>query len=121
MCFNEKTWRFKRYPKHVTPAVYRDRPISDIDTITKNSDSLYYPQHDPKTIEETVLREGEYVRSPKSQTVYKVNEFDSVVGASKGLPSKWVKVESTNGEFHGRPIAEDEYRRFKTRIIPCCK
>ena len=89
--------------------------------MTRNSDSRYYPQCQQRDIEESVLREGTYVRSPKPNTIYKVHEFPSDIGASNGQPSRWVKVESTNGEFHGRPIAEIEYRRFMNRIVPCCR
>ena len=120
MCFDETAWKFKQYPKHHTPRAYRDRPLAEIDAMTRNSDSRYYPQCQQRDIEESVLREGSYVRSPKANTVYKVNEFPSDIGASNGQPSRWVKVESTNSEFHGRPIAESEYRKFMNHVIPCC-
>jgi len=120
MCFNEATWRFRQYRKHQTPPSYRDSPRAEIDALTLNADSLYYPGCSQREIEEMVLTSGNYVRSPKPKTVYKVNEFPADIGASNGQPSRWVKVESTNGEFHGRPIAEEEYRRFMTRIITCC-
>ncbi len=120
MCFDEANWKFKQYLKHHTPPAYRDRPLAEIDAMTRNSDSRYYPQCQQRDIEESVLREGTYVRSPKPNTVYKVNEFPSDIGASNGQPSRWVKVESTSGEFHGRPIAESEYRKFMNHTIACC-
>src|SRR5438270_2095321 len=106
MCFSEKTWKFMPYPKHRAPLKARERPLSEIHQLTVRSRSLYYPEVDPKAVEETALRHGVYVSSPKPNTVYKVSEFPNEIGASNGEPSKWVKVESTNAVFHGRPITE---------------
>lgn len=121
MCFAQNTWKFKDYPKHHSPPAYRDLPVSDIDAMTQNADSRYYPTSDQRSVEDVVLRDGTYARTAKPNTIYKVNEFPMDVGASDGRPSRWVKVESTNGEYHGRPISEQEYRKLMNRVIPCCE
>lgn len=40
-------------------------------------------------------------------------EFDRVIGAKYGKPSKWVRVEETRitggVEIHGHPITKEEY------------
>jgi len=83
------------------PLKHRDSPRDEITALTTRARSLYYPNNDPKDIEDNVLRNGTYVASPKVNTVYKVGEFPSDIGASNGQPSKWVKVESTSGTYHG--------------------
>ena len=120
MCFDETAWQHKPYRKHHTPPSYRDKSHPEINAITRNADSRYYPERDSRTVEEQVLRNGTYVRCLKPNTVYKVHEFPSDVGASDGESSKWVKVECTKAEYHGRPISEAEYRKHITRTIPCC-
>src|SRR6267143_4141077 len=121
MCIDQSKWRFRSYTKHVTPATYRDRPREQIDRMTINSDSRYYTDYQPQDLERNVLDHGIYVRSPKAHKVFKVHEFPDHVGASNGQPSRWVKVEVTNGEYHGRPITREQYARWAAQQIPCCR
>jgi hypothetical protein len=120
VCIDQAGWRFRPYPKHETPPSFRDKDLAEIDRLTVNADSRYYPQHQPSELEAQVVGIGLYVYSPKRHTIYKVLEFAAHIGASKGTPSRWVKVEVTNGEYHGRPITSEEYARFVGSQIPCC-
>src|SRR5438876_3442994 len=119
MCFDQTKWKVKPYYKHHTPPSYRNRSHQEIAAITTNSDSRYYPECEPRMVEEQVLRQGTYVICRKPKTIYKVHEFPSQIGASNGSPSRWVKVECTNAEYHGRPISEEEYRKHMAQPIPC--
>ena len=120
MCFDQSHWHFRPYLKHHTPASHRSRTRSEIEALTRNADSRYYPESNPAAIEEQVVRGGLYVRCRKPNTIYKVHEFGDEIGASNGTSSRWVKVECTNGEYHGRPISADEYRKHMSQRIPCC-
>lgn len=121
MCFDESQWNWVRYRKHIAPASVRTAPSNEVDGLTEGRPSLYYPGVECRDTEETVLRDGVYVQSPKPATIYKVMEFDNHIGASSGGPSKWVKVESTSGFFHGRPISRAEFDRLIKHQIPCCE
>jgi hypothetical protein len=39
-------------------------------------------------------------------------EFESVVGASDGGESRWIRVEESGGTIHGHPITELEYNKL---------
>jgi hypothetical protein len=110
------------YRKHQTPPRLRDATTGDIDLETEEGrPSLYYPSVAQLEVEESVLTQGFYVRSAKRATICKVREFGDLLGASEGQPSRWVLVEVTNGEFHGRPITRELYlkkMRFQTQ---CCE
>jgi len=121
MCIDQTNWRFCPYRKHETPSKYRSNPLADIDRLTLNSDSLYYPTHQPQVLEQLVIGAGIYVQSPKAHKTFKIHEFAEPIGACDGQPSRWVKVEVTSGEFHGRPISHEQYTRFANRQIPCCR
>lgn len=121
MCFNETTWRWVNYRKHKVPPSLRGAAKSEIDRNTANGrDSLYYMEVDQRAIETAVAQRGNYVESAKVATVLKVMEFPNFVGASEGQPSRWVQVEHTSGEFHGRPIAENAFNRKMKRPTTCC-
>lgn len=121
MCFDESQWQWVDYRKHIPPPRLREAPLNEINGLTEGRRSLYYPSVQSRELEKAVLREGIYVHSPKPATVYKVKEFDDDIGASAGSPSKWVKVETTSGYFHGRPITRAEFDRLIGQRIPCCE
>jgi hypothetical protein len=120
VCIDQTNWRFRPYPKHETPPSFRDRDHADIDRLTLGADSRYYREHPVEHIEKQVIQLGVYVQSHKAHKILKIHEFPEFVGASSGEASRWVKVEITNDEFHGRPITADEFRRHMARQIPCC-
>lgn len=121
MCIDQTRWRFCQYRKHETPPAFRDKPCDYIDGLTLNSDSLYYPQFQPREIERRVVDVGLYVQSPKAHKTFKILEFEVPIGACNGQPSKWVKIEATSDQYHGRPIAYEQYTRLLSRQIPCCR
>lgn len=121
MCFDQTKWRFCDYRKHETPVRYRSRTLQEIDRLTFNSISRYYPHHQPQEIEKRVIEGGIYVRSHKPHKLFKLLAFEEEVGACDGQPSKWVKVEVTSNEYHGRPITREQYERFVARQTPCCE
>jgi hypothetical protein len=118
---NKKQWRYRRYPKHFTPPAYRTKPRADIDRLTLYGDSYYYPDQDPEAIERRVLEYGKCVRSHVAHKVVLIHEFDEAVGAANGTSSRWVRIEVTNGEYHGRPISHDQYLNLSGKEIPCPK
>ena len=120
MCIDQKNWRFFAYRKHESPPSFRSKATAEIDRLTLNSISRYYPQFRPEDLERLVVASGVYVQSPKPHKMLKIHEFDEVIGACDGEPSKWLKVEVTSGEFHGRPITHAQYERFLSRQVPCC-
>jgi len=121
MRHDESQWQWIEYRKHVAPPRFRSAPLHEIDKQTARGRSLYYPTIQSREVEERVLHEGVYVRSRKPATIYKVKQFDQDVGASSGLPSRWVKIEITNGQYHGRPITQVEFDRLMKQPIPCCE
>lgn len=120
MCFSEQTWQWIDYRKHQTPPRLRAAPLDRIDRQTAGRDSLYYPHTDQRSVEETVARTGTYVATAKPATIHKVMEFQSVIGASEGMPSRWTMVESTSGAYHGRPVTEAVFSRKMRNTVPCC-
>ena len=46
-------------------------------------------------------------------------EFPNVIGASKGKPSRWIRVDvsEVGGKFeiHGHPIPEGQYKKYLKR------
>lgn len=124
MCLDVENCRWvDYYRKHQVPPRLREASKGDIDrdTASPGRASLFYPDVDQRTIEATALREGDYVESAKSATVYKVMEFAHAIGASEGESSCWVMVETTNGEYHGRPITRAHYQRRSRQVIECCE
>lgn len=121
MCFDQTNWRYFPYRKHEAPPTFRSKSFAEIDRLTKNSISRYYPQVVAQEIETQVIHTGLYVRSHRAHKLFKLLEFAQPVGACDGEPSKWVKVEVTSGEYHGRPITADQYRRLLARQTPCCR
>lgn len=122
MCFDHAnaTWS-DHSRKHQTPPQFRDASERDVDQMTDRRPALYYPSVSQRELEESVLAEGQYVHTGKRATVCKVLEFGHFIGASDGMPSRWVMVEITSGVFHGRPISEALYRAKMRRPLICCK
>jgi len=120
MCIDQSKWHYCQYRKHVTPPKYREKVTADIDRLTLESDALYYPQFQPRDVEQQVVDGGIYVQSSKAHKVFKIYEFEWAIGACNGQSSRWVKIEVTSGEFHGRPITQEQFMRFLGRQVPCC-
>jgi len=119
MCSDPETWRWIDYRKHKVPPWLRDAPADEIDRATAGRPSLYYPSVNQRDLERQVAERGICVRSAKPATDYKIMEFVEPIGASEGKSSRWVMVQQTSGEFHGRPIAEHEYRRRLASPAKC--
>ena len=73
---------------------------------TKGGPAKYLPETDIQAFELNAWEKGISVTNGKT---WKVMAFDEVIGASDGLPSKWVRVEETAGYIHGHPITIEEY------------
>ncbi len=102
------------YSKHRSPGGWsRERTIA---ATSDGRDSRYFADVDVEAIERVAAQSGAPVPSPKPATTYKVCEFAEIVGASEGLPSRWLRVESTNGVFHGHPISRRVYSAWRRRI-----
>lgn len=124
MCLDVQNCRWvDYYRKHQVPPRLREATKDEIDrdTASPGRASLFYPDADQQAIEGIVLRDGVYVESAKRATVYKIMEFQQPIGASEGEASRWVMVETTNGEYHGRPITRAHYLRRSRRVIECCE
>jgi hypothetical protein len=122
MCLDFDNCRWAAYYRKHQPAPrLRGAPRHEIDRETGDRRaSLFYPDVDQQDLEERCLRQGKYVESAKRATVYKVMDFGLEVGASDGQSSRWVLVEVTNTEFHGRPITRENYERRIRKEIACC-
>ena len=111
----EQWCRWVDYRKHASaPGLTREQVIAS----TRNGRSArYFSATDIGATETTAARIGTCTRTKKPVTAFKVHEFEGAVGASDGEESRWVLVESTNGDFHGRPITKRVYlERLKLRM-----
>lgn len=122
MCLDVESCRWVSHNgKHRAPPSLKNAPMPEIDRATESGrPSLFYPGVDQFEIERNVLMEGMYVESGKPATKQKIMELDNHIGASDGQPSRWVMVEATSGDFHGRPITRALYERKLRRQKECC-
>lgn len=97
-------------PKHA-PLPDHDRDQTVVATADGNP-ARYFPDVDAETVEAMAVRSGKDVPSGKPATYYRVLMLDEAIGASDGQISRWVLVESTSGDYHGRPITERRFRQL---------
>ena len=76
---------------------------------------MYYRGVDIRDLETRAAADGVEVPSGKPATLYKVYAAERAVGASEGEESRWVRVEDTNGDFHGHPISQRRYEEYMRR------
>lgn len=92
--------------KHVPP---KRVPWKDIVEGTTSGPAKYKPGLRIEALERGVWETGTPVTTGKP---WKVQEFQDVIGASEGKPSRWVRVEETKGTIHGHPISHAEFKRL---------
>jgi len=86
--------------------------------------SRYFPGIDIRQVETEAASRGQVTPSGEGRgaTLYKVHRFGYAIGASCGIATDCIRVESTNGDFHGYPIAPSRYveyhRRAKQEVLP---
>jgi hypothetical protein len=97
------------------PLPGHDRGQTIQDT-SNGGDSRYYPGVDIEAVERRAAEQGVDVPSGKPATRYRVMELEEPVGASCGMESRWVRVESTNGDLHGHPITEQRYAKYLSKV-----
>ncbi|MFL5430447.1 MAG: hypothetical protein ACJ79M_12595 [Myxococcales bacterium] len=108
MPLGDEQWiRWVDRRKH-KPLPRHDRAQTIEDT-RGDADSRYFPGIDVAAVEREAASHGTVVPSGKEATMYKVFRFDAPIGASQGAETDCVRVESTNGDFHGFPIAHGRY------------
>lgn len=76
---------------------------------TGGGPAKYFPGVDIENLERLVFKTGTPAVNGKP---WKVMEFQSIVGASDGQESRWIRVESSAGTLHGHPITHDEFNRL---------
>jgi len=118
MCAPETEFQdYIYYPKHICPPNLETHEV--VTRTGGGQPALYLPATNVEEIEKEAAADGTFVSSGKPATFYKVHAFDHDIGASNGALSRWIRVESTNGGFHGHPIPESRYIRMLTKAIVC--
>ena len=74
-------------------------------TSTKFGPTKYLPNIDVKALELDVWENGKLATNKKP---WKVMEFNDIIGASEGTPTRFVRVEMSANVIHGYPITEAE-------------
>lgn len=113
MCRNENEIRWERwipYGKHLPPRSWTREDC--VGASAEGGISRYFPGIDVQVLEQEAARHGTCIPSGKPATSYKLMAFPDMIGASDGLPSCWMRVESTNGDFHGHPISRRVFDRL---------
>jgi hypothetical protein len=121
MCEDGTQWRVHEdYRKHNPPRGLT--PAQIVDGTRDGEPALYFRVSDRMPLEEIARAAGVYVAcgSITGNKVCKVHEFPDLLGASEGLPSRWLFVESTSGRYHGRPISHRVYLEKLKAERPCC-
>ncbi|ANY68036.1 hypothetical protein BBD42_17315 [Paenibacillus sp. BIHB 4019] len=103
---------WKNYLKHDyrTLKGYKKMTWSDIRSTTKNGAAMYKPGIDIESLERYAWENGTPTTNGKT---WKVMKFSEVIGATLGKDTKYMRIESTNGDtIHGHPITEEEYKKL---------
>ncbi|WP_455830519.1 RHS repeat-associated core domain-containing protein [Pseudomonas fluorescens] len=84
-------------------------PWKDILATTKSGPAKYKPGIDIENLEREAYKNG---RTTTNGKPWKVMEYPESIGASDGVPSRWIRIELSAGTIHGHPISEQEFRRL---------
>ncbi|HLO65574.1 MAG TPA: hemagglutinin repeat-containing protein [Holophaga sp.] len=94
--------------KHIASA---NVPWAKIVDATRSGPAKYLPGTNIEALERMIWSEGTKVEGK----AWRVMEFAKDVGASRGKPSRWVRVEESAGTIHGHPITEAEFHGLSRR------
>ncbi|MWV17459.1 type IV secretion protein Rhs [Pseudomonas sp. L-22-4S-12] len=103
---DEVKWTPHGY-KHVPP---KNKEWPEVVKSTKSGPAKYKPGVDIEKLERGAYEIGTSTTNGKP---WKVQEYDEVIGASEGKPSRWIRVELSANTIHGHPISEAEFKRLK--------
>ncbi|MCW6111095.1 hypothetical protein [Clostridium sporogenes] len=76
---------------------------------TKSGAAKYNPGTDIQKLERMAWEKGTSVTNGR---IWKVMEFDDVIGASAGAEIKYMRIEMSGGTIHGHPITKAEYKKL---------
>jgi hypothetical protein len=104
------------FPEEVdwTPHGYKHSPSKNMtwkETInsTKSGPAKYKQGVDIERMEREAYKNGVPATNGKP---WKIREYETVIGASEGKPSRWIRLELSARTIHGHPISEIEFRRL---------
>ena len=94
---------YKHYPD-------KNKSWNQIIKSTKNGPAKYHTNIDDiEAFEREAWNTGASVNNGKN---WKVKEYDTVIGATNGKETRYVRIECSANTIHGHPISESEYNKL---------
>ncbi|MFM8094383.1 type VI secretion system tip protein VgrG [Klebsiella pneumoniae] len=99
---NEVKTSYTHGYKHYPP---KNKPWSEVVKNTKSGPAKFKPEVNIESIDHDVWENGTPTTNGQN---WKIKEFDSVQGASKGKETNWVVTKESQGTIHSHPIGPQE-------------
>ncbi len=81
-------------------------------------EAQYLPTIQRETLEANALRNMTGYTREVNGTLYKYVKFDKSIGFDQGQETQWLRVELSNGFYHGHPITGRRLREQCSECIP---